>query len=190
MKLFFTLKSVQDQIGAYVYYYYPGNVTTSNNLVWQRQIPTDIKEDGASNGYDLLADNNHLVVAHSDYGWLLIHKNFFDNPDKLKLLAKYYQITWPEAIILARQLASTLNEAIPIITSSQLGYGLRYIDILAKQPNRIVILPEGLEGMVASLKNIERCYTFNKPLSGYRYKLLSQTVYKKNKMDIYLNWKI
>lgn len=187
--VFFTLKSVQDPIGAYVYYYYPGNVTTSNNLVWQRQIPAGIKADGASNGYDLLADNNHLVVAHSDYGWLLLHKRFFDNPDKLKLLAKYYQITWPEAIVLARQLAPVFNEAIPIITSSQIGYGLRYVDILAKKPNRIIILPENFEDTIASLKNIERCYTFNKPLSGYRHKLLSQAVYKKNKMDIYLNWK-
>lgn len=149
----------------------------------------DIKLDDVTSSYDVLSSSDYTVVSHWNYSCLILHKNIFNNPDKQQLLAKYYKNTWPEAINTAMQIAPLLNENIPIITSSHIGYGLRYVDISANRADRIVMVPNHQEENVASSRKFIRCYTFNKPLSDYRFTQISRVIYKNSETNIYLNWK-
>ena len=115
----------QGMIDAYVCTYYPGF--------------KDITLDDKTNSYDILKNSDYIVVSHWDYGCLILHRSIFNNPDKQKLLAKYYKSTWPEAVTAAMQIAPLLNENIPVVTSSQIGYGLRYADMRAHRTDRTVM---------------------------------------------------
>jgi hypothetical protein len=149
----------------------------------------DVKLDDNTSSFDIITNNDYFLVSHWNYGFLILHKSIFNNPDKRQLLAKYYKNTWPEAVNAALQIAPLLNENIPIITSSHIGYGLRYVDIRAKRTDRIVMTPNNQEEIIASGRKLDRCYTFNKPLSGYRFTQISRVAYNNADINIYLNWK-
>jgi dolichyl-phosphate-mannose-protein mannosyltransferase len=169
-------KEAQGMIEAYVCTYYPGF--------------KNVRLDDTTSSYDIIANSDYVVVSHWDYGCLILHKKVFHNPDKQQLLAKYYKRTWPEAVTAATQIAPVLNENIPVITSSQIGYGLRYIDMCALRTERVVMTPKNLEEKVAINRKIDRCYSLNKPLSGYGFSKISRVVYNNAEIDIYLNRKL
>ncbi|NVO00751.1 MAG: glycosyltransferase family 39 protein [Geobacteraceae bacterium] len=149
----------------------------------------NVKLDELRSSYDIITNGDYFLVAHWNYSCLILHKSIFRDPAKQELLAQYYKNTWPEAITAAMQIKPFLSEKIPVITSSQIGYGLQYLETQPQQRERTVMTPNGLEEMVASQKSFTRCYTFNKPLAGYSYKQMARVVFKTAEIRVYLNWK-
>jgi len=147
----------------------------------------NVRLDDMTSSYDIITDSDYFLVSHWDYGGLILHKSIFRNPAKQQLLLKYYKSTWPQAINAAMQIAPQLNENIPVITSSQIGYGLRYLDMKSHRAERTVMTPNNLEQKVASNRKLERCYTLNRPLSGYGFTKITRVVYNNAEINIYLN---
>lgn len=169
-------KQAKGMIEAYVCTYYPGF--------------KDIKLDDRTSSYDILSNSDYIVVTHWAYGCLILHRSIFNIPEKQNLLSIFYKSTWPEAIIAAKQIAPLLKENIPVVTSSNIGYGVRYLDMSAHITDRVVMVPASMEEMAAGSRKFERCYTFNRPLSGYRSTKISRVAYKNDEINIYLNWKL
>jgi len=169
-------KQAKGVIDAYVCTFYPGF--------------KDIKLDDGTSSYDIVKDRDYLVISHWDYGCLILHRNIFNNPEKQKLLSQYYKSTWPEAVIAAKQIAPLFEENIPVVTSSHIGYGVRYVDMQAHRADRVVMTPRSLEETVAASREIERCYTLGRPLPGYRSTRISRVAYRNDEINIYLNRKL
>lgn len=163
------------RIDAYVCTHYPG----FSNI---------ILDDGTSS-YDILASKDNVVVSHWDYGALILHRRIFERPDKQQLLASFYKITWPGAITAARQIVTLLDEHIPLVTSSHIGYGVCYLDIQAHRAERVMMAPRDLVEVVAARRKIEKCYTLGRPLPGYRATRISRVAYNNEDVDLYLNRK-
>lgn len=174
-RLAYTHPPVRWAIEAYLYTYYPGL--------------HDINLDATTSGYDIIADNGYVVAAHWDYGCLILRRDIFDKPDKQRLLAEYYKQTWPEAITAARQISPVLTEEIPIVTSSQIGYGLRCLYAGQQRMGRVVTTPGTLESLAAAGRKIRRCYTLGKPLPGFNAEKVGRVIYANNELTVYLNRK-
>lgn len=165
----------RDAIEAYVHTYYPG---LRNMAV-----------DASTNSYDIIADSGYVVAAHWDYGCLILRRDIFEKPEKQRLLAEYYRKTWPEAITAARQVSPVLTEEIPIVTSSQIGYGLRFLYRGQERMGRVVTVPGTLESLAAAGQKIGRCYTFGKPLPGFNADKVGRVAYANDELTVYLNRK-
>lgn len=150
----------------------------------------DIKLDDITSSYDIITNNDYFLVSHWDYGCLILHKSIFFSPAKQQLLLKYYKRTWPEAVTAAMQIAPLLIVNVPVITSSHIGYGLRYVDMRANRAERIVMTPNNLEEKVAVSRKFDSCYSFGKPLSGYKFIKISRVVYNNTEINLYLNRKL
>jgi hypothetical protein len=174
-RLAYTHPPVRGAIEAYVYTYYPG---LRNMAV-----------DASTSSYDIIADSRYVVAAHWDYGCLILRRDIFEKPEKQRLLAGYYKQTWPEAVTAARQVSPLLTEEIPIITSSQIGYGLRCLYTGKRRMGRVITTPRTLEELAASRLKIRRGYTIGKPLAGYEAHKVGQVVYANEGLDVYLNRK-
>lgn len=174
-RVVYSHQQIRGDIEAYVCSYYPG--------------VKNVRLDDRTTSYDRIASKDYVVVSHWDYGCLLLHKRIFCQPTKQKLLETYYQRIWPEAITAALQIAPDLNETIPLITSSHIGYGVRFMDMKEHRAERVITTPNNLEELVASARGIERCYSINKPLSGYHFSKIATVIYNKAEVAIYLNRK-
>lgn len=150
----------------------------------------NVKLDEMTSSYDIITSDDYILVSHWDYGSLILLKSLLRDPARQQLLVKYYKETWPEAITAAMQIEPLLNPNIPVITSSQIGYGLRTIEMLAHQTGRTVMTPNCLEDIVAAKRDFQSCYTFNKPLAGYSFTKISRFAYKNAEINIYLNRKL
>lgn len=162
-------------IEAYIYTYYP--------------ILRNMTVDSSINSYEILADSNYVIAAHWDYGCLILRRDIFEKPERQRMLAEYYKQTWPEAVTAAKQVSHVLTEEIPIVTSSQIGYGLRCLYTGQKRMDRVVTTLGTLEGMAASGHKINRCYTFGKPLPGFSAEEVGRVFYANDELIIYLNRK-
>jgi hypothetical protein len=56
--------------------------------------------------------------------------------------------------------------------------------------NRVYLSFENREEEVASEKKIQQCYTFQRPLSGYRSRKFTQVIYQGKELDVFLNRKL
>lgn len=163
------------KIDAYVATYYPGL--------------RNIKLDATTSSYDIVADRRYIVAANWPYGCLILKRSVYEKPDKQRLMADYYRRTWPEAITQAMQFAPQLAKGIPLVTSSQIGYGVRFLDMKAQRAERVVITPTYLEEMVADRLQLSRCYTIGKPLAGYHTEEIGHVAYRYDVLTLYLNKK-
>ena len=188
-RICYTDERARGGIDAVVFTYYPGNAGSTDNPIWRRTIPLGDDLHKSVNGHDLLGNDGYRVIAHSDRGCLVMQKSIYDDPHKQRLLLSYYLSTWPEAVAVAQKLAPELSESIPIVTSSRVGYGMRYLDISARRAERVLMLPDHMEGEIAALRNIKMCYTFERPLSGFTCRRIYRTVYMNRDLDVYLNTK-
>lgn len=118
---------------------------------------------------DLIAGKDHVVVTQSDYGCLIVSRSFLSGPARLDLLRTYYRETWPDMVPPAARLAPFLREGVPLITSSPIAYGLKYLDMGSSRMDRIVHVPDGEEEDIARKMNVGRYYTLGRPLRGYHY---------------------
>ena len=185
----YTDLQARGRIDAVVFTYYPGNKGSTENHIWRRLIPLGGDLHKPTNGHDLLVNNDYRVIGHSDNGCLVMHKSIYDDPNKQRLLQAYYQSSWPEAVAVATQLAPELRESIPIVTSSQVGYGMRCLDMRARRTERVLMLPKNMEEEIATCKHIKRCYTLQRPLAGFTSRRIYRTLYQHRDFDVYLNTK-
>lgn len=138
---------------------------------------------------DVLSEDSYVVAVHSDHACLLLRKDIFDLPSKQDVLLSYYQSVWPEAIELAKRLDSRLDAGIPVITDDEIGYAVRFVDMTAGRPCRVYLAVDGRVEALAIQRNMKRCYTFGRPLSGYRAGRIFQAIYKGKELEVFLNGK-
>jgi hypothetical protein len=142
---------------------------------------------GATTIRDVLAKDDYVRVVHSDHSCLLLRRDIFSLPEKQRILQAYYRDAWPEAIDLAAQLDTRLDPNVPVIATNEIGYGVLYLDMRMGRPERVHLVFDNGEDEVASSRNMKACYTFQRPLSGYRSWKISQMVYKGKELDVFLN---
>jgi len=149
----------------------------------------NIKLDATTTSYDIVADREYIVAANWLHGCLILKRSIYENKDKQQLLASYYKRTWPDAITAAMQISPMLDKDTPVVTSSQVGHGLRYLDMTAQRKDRIVMTPYALQEMVALRQQIRKCYTIGKPLPGYKSANVGRFAYRNDEITLYLNSK-
>ncbi len=172
-----------EKVDAYLYLY-PNRAIRFLEL---SIIPHNIKVNDDVSIHDVLTDKNYMIVSHSESGCLIMHKSIINRIDKQKLLRYYYLDTWPEAIKVANLIMPSLREDIPVVTSSHLGYGLRYLDYGMNKPDRVLMTLEGMEEITASKMKVTKCYTLDNPLTGYKYNKIANVVYNDKVISLYLN---
>lgn len=168
------------KIDAYLYFY----ANRVSRLLANRIVPDDVSIDKTTTIHDVLADNRYVMVSHSESGCLILSKSVFRQRDTQYLLKAYYLDTWPDAIKAARLVFVALHPEIPVVTSSRMGYGLRYLDA---DMLRVVMTLEGMEFLVASKMTLHSCYTFEKPLSGYASSQIAVVEFEGKEVPVYLN---
>jgi len=136
---------------------------------------------------DVIAKDGYVSVIRSDHTCLLLSKKVFERPEKQRVLEIYYRANWPDAIDAAERLDVRLEANIPVIAAGDIGYGVRSVDMRKGRPNRVLLSFEHKEEDVASEKKVQECYTFGRPLSGYRSWKVSQVVYKGKELEVFLN---
>lgn len=172
-----------EKVDAYLYLY-PNRVI---RLLERSIIPHNFKVNDDVSIHDVLTDSNYMIVSHSESGCLIMHKSIINRIDKQELLRYYYLDTWPEAIKVANLIMPSLREHIPVVTSSHLGYGLRYLDYGMNKPNRVLMTLEGMEEITASKMKVTKCYTLDNPLTGYKYSKIANVIYNDKVISLYLN---
>jgi Dolichyl-phosphate-mannose-protein mannosyltransferase len=175
-------KSSRDQVDALIYSYHYKNIF--GGFVEPNIYYYDLKLDLE----DVLASDDFVTVTKSENGCLVLKKSVLNDVNKLMLLKSYYKNTWPKAIIAANQIMKDIIENLPIITSNDLAYGIRYINT-DNAFSRVILTPNRMEENVARKKGIKRCYSFDKPLSGYTSKMIASTVYEDRTIGLYLNFR-
>ena len=154
----------------------------SNNI-----IPQDIILSDGISIHNIIANGNYEIVSHSDLGCLILDKALLLSCEKRKLLQSYYLDTWPGAIQSANHIMPKLIKSIPIVTSSDLGYGLRYVFFATNKPDMVVMALEGMEKYIADKRRLTVCYTFEKPLEGYRYARIANVLFDNKTLPLFLN---
>ncbi len=142
---------------------------------------------GAKTIRDVLAKDDYIAIVQSDNVALMLRRDIFDRPEKQKILQAYYRSAWPEAADAAEQLETHLDVNVPVIASGEMGYGVRYVDMRSGRPNRVYLSFDNREGEVATVKMMKQCYTFQRPLSGYRSRSVAKAVYKGKELIVFLN---
>jgi hypothetical protein len=142
---------------------------------------------GATNIRQLLESDGYVTVEVSDHTCLLLRRDVFERPEKQQVLGNYYRTEWPEAVAAARELEGKINGRTPVVTSREIGYGIRVVDRERGRPDRTYLTLEGGEGNLLSRKDVRQCYTFGRPPAGYRSRKVASIVYKKKPLDVYLN---
>jgi hypothetical protein len=159
----------------------------SKNIFGKRLPLAAIRLMDKANLLEIVSNRDYLVATQSDNGCLLLHKKIYNNPDKLKLLQTYYRDTWPGAVEGAKQIMPAFRENIPVVTSSVMGYGIRYHDIGNVGVTRVVMTPDGVEGDVAVKRGLTRCYSLVRPLKGYSVSTSTTVMSQGKAMEVYLN---
>jgi hypothetical protein len=137
---------------------------------------------------DVMAKNDYVAVLKTERVCLTLRKDIFARPDIQKIMEAYYRENWPEAIAAAKEITPQLESTIPVITSSDIGYGVRYVDMQAGRPDRVFQSFANEEEAVAQERKIGRCYTVSRPLPGYRSRKVLHVGYGQGDVAIYLNW--
>jgi hypothetical protein len=150
-------------------------------------LSQDKSLDGANNIQDIMVKNDYVDIVQSNHGFLMLRRTIFEKPEVQHLLQTYYQDTWPEAVSAATRISPMLDESIPIITSNGIGYGIRYLDMCKKRPNRVYMTYDEREESFAAIKKEKRFYTFFRPLNGYNYQKISKVIIENRGIDVYLN---
>jgi len=169
-------------IQAYVYQYFPerdlfGNYIRQDIVYLGKRILLS----------DLVTSNQYFVVTKSKYGCLVFHREFFNQPDRVKQLTNYYQKTWPEEEYAARTLKSFMSHDAPVLTSHNIAYGLRSLEQGMEGMSRIILVPDGRESSSAEKMGLESCYTINSPLSGYRSSKIATIETNHTTIRLYFN---
>jgi len=156
-----------------------------------RQLPAEPWASASPNGRPtilaILAKESYVPIVHSEHACLLIRKELFELPENQIILRDFYRKSWPAEIDLAERLETTLEPNIPIITADALGYGVRSADMIRGRKNRVYLAYDGGEAEMAKMKNIELCYTFQKPASGCRSRMVLRTVHSGKELTVFLN---
>jgi len=173
---------MQEQADALVYAYLP------KDILGRYVEPNIYYHEHKLDMEDMLANDDYVTVTTSENGCLLLKNSVLQDAGKRRLLKSYYEDSWPEAILVARQIMPDLQEDLPIISSSKLAYGVRCLDMSNNTLSRVVLTPDRMEEKVARKKGIQRCYTFDKPLKGYESKMIASAVYENRAVGIYLNY--
>lgn len=119
---------------------------------------------------DTLSNPDYVVVTQTEYGIFIIKKDYLRDPKVQTLLQMYYKNTWPEAILSAGKMAGYLKEAIPIVASDEIGYGIRYLELSGNLPERVLLVQKQHAGDMTRKRNIKRCYSVGNALPGFRSK--------------------
>lgn len=173
----------KELVEAYLYLY----DSKYARILGNHLLPLDMKISSNYSAYDLLFDSNYLVVTRSERGCLLLHRSVIKRPGKLTLLQTYYQDTWPEAVMAANQIVPLLKQDIPLITSSPLGYGVRYSDFSIGNIGRVLFTLEGMEKMAAVRMKVTKFYSLETPINGYKAHHIADCVYNNKTVPVYLN---
>ncbi len=142
---------------------------------------------GAPTIRDIMAMPDYLAVVQSEHCCLMLRRTIFEQPEKQRVLRAYYRAEWPEAVKAAERLDTKLDANIAIIASGEIGYGVRCIDMEKKRPDRVYVTPDKMMEVIAERENMRQCYTFQRPLSGYRSRKIWQGVYQNKDIEVYLN---
>ncbi|HEX2769796.1 MAG TPA: glycosyltransferase family 39 protein [Geobacteraceae bacterium] len=173
---------MQEQADALVYAYF------SKDIFGGHVEPNIYYNEHKLDLEDMVANDDYVTITTSANGCLILKNSVLQDAGKRRLLKSYYEDTWPEAILVARQIMPELKEDLPIITSSKLAYGIRNMDMSNSTLSRVVLTPDRMEEKVARKKGIQRCYTFDKPLKGYESEMIASAVYENRAVGIYLNY--
>ena len=138
---------------------------------------------------DAFLREDYVPVVLTRYAGLLLNKKVFEDPARKRILQSYYRSHWPEAVNAAELLDGKLSEFIPIITSSEIGYGIRSVEMDKGRPDRVYLVPNGREWKIATQKGLQQCYTVRNPLTGYRSRKITVVLYKGKNLDVFLNWR-
>ncbi|GFO59592.1 hypothetical protein GMST_19170 [Geomonas silvestris] len=182
------LSNTKEPVDAFVYTYLIKDGMKNHDAM---------KVDPSTTVLDIMSSDDFIVVTNSRIMLngagagtsLMLHKNIFSRPETLQLLRKYYHSAWPLAAAAAQRINPALEENIPVVTSSEIGYGVRCIDMLAGRKDRMVMTPEDTEELVVGRKGLQRCYTIGKALQGFQHRQIASVYYNKSDVTIYLNWK-
>lgn len=150
-------------------------------------LPPDKYLNGATSIQGIMAKDDYINAVQSEYSCLMIRGTIFEQPNVQHILQTYYKDTWPEAVAAAARLSPMLDDTIPIITSNEIGFGIRYVDMSKKKPNRVYMTYDKMEEAFAAMKKEQCFYTFSKPLIGYSYRKISRVSIGNKIIDVYLN---
>jgi hypothetical protein len=174
-------KQGQKLVDAYICAYKSKDMLTTSIL------PPDKNLYGATNIQDVMVKDDYIAAVQTDHACLMLRKNIFEEPKVQHLLQAYYQDTWPETVAAATRIAPMLDDDIPIITSSKIGYGIRYVDMNKKKPNRVYMTYDNQEESFAALKRERRVYTLFRPLTGFHYTKIANVILNNKAIEVYLN---
>jgi hypothetical protein len=172
-----------EQVDAYLYLY----ADRTSRVLSNRLIPENIRVSENATMHDVLKDSNYTIVSHSSNGCLLLRKSILNHIDKKIMLQSYYRDTWSEDINIARRILPKMIENVPVIASSYIGYGIKYLDYASNRIDRVIVTLEGMENITAKNIGVLQCYTFEKPLDGYDSDIISTIHYKNKSIKLYLN---
>ncbi len=135
----------------------------------------------------IMTRDDYIAVVQTDHACLMLRKDIFNRPDKRKILQSYYRTTWPEAVAAAAEAERCMDDNIPVITASEIAYGIRSLDMGSGRSDRVYLSFDRREHDVAARLGLEECYTFGAPLAGYRSRKVSRVVFQGKGVDVYLN---
>jgi Dolichyl-phosphate-mannose-protein mannosyltransferase len=136
---------------------------------------------------DIMAKNDYTAVVQTDHCCLMLRRDILNKPEKRKILLDYYRKAWPESVALAKEMAPRLDAHIPLVTSSEIGYGIRAFDMSNDQPDRVYLTFINMEYQVAARIHGGKCYTLKHPLYGYHSRKVLHVNYRNKGIDVYLN---
>ncbi len=139
---------------------------------------------------DVAADGRYELIAQTPNTKLWVKRELLDQPEVSAKLADYYGKGFGSFVAVAQDLLPAFNVSDAVfMTSSRLGYGLRYLALKGALPIRVVLVPENAEATFAERLGAKNVYTVGKSLPGYESHTIAVMNSPRGQVPIYLNIK-
>ena len=136
---------------------------------------------------DVMLNPSFFLVSQDKNSLLFFNRSFLNKPQFLRTLLEYYQGISQSLMPIARYLAEELEPEGVFLTSSDLGYSFRYLELSGEIKQRVVFAPLG--GEVKTAKNLESnfLYTFGRPLPGMKAETVMSIPLDKGEFRVFRN---
>ena len=136
---------------------------------------------------EVMLNPSFFLVSQDSSSLLFFNRSFLKNPQFLRTLLEYYKRVSQSLIPIARYLADQLEPNGVFLTSSDLGYSFRYLELSGEIKQKIVFTPVGGEVQIAKNLEIDFLYTFGRPLPGMKAETVTVIPLDKGEFRVYRN---
>ena len=109
----------------------------------------------------------YQLIAATPYSSFFIRNEFFENKDKIALLLKYYEETFPFNIEVAAKVKEHLEPDIPFVLDNSVGHGFQYFKFKGDLQNKVYWVPPDYVGSVIEREKLRVFYTFGYSFPGF-----------------------